>query len=126
MKRTQSGMTLIGFIFVLAVLGVFIYTGMKVIPMYTEYYGVKQAMKAMSMEPGINNASPDRIRSLFFRRLYVNYSENVEEKHLKVERMQGGWKMTVNYEVRKPLIANLDVVGKFQVTQDLTHGGPAD
>lgn len=126
MKRTQSGMTLIGFIFVLAVAGVFIYTGMKVIPMYTEYYGVKQAMKGMSLEPGINNASPDRIRNLFFRRLYVNYSENVEDKHVKIERMEGGWKMTVNYEVRKPLIYNLDVVGKFTATQNLVHGGPAD
>lgn len=126
MKRSQSGMTLLGFILVLAVVGVFIYTGMKVIPMYTEYYGVKQAMKGMSMEPGINNMSPDRIRSLFFRRLYVNYSENVEEKHLKVERIEGGWNMKVNYEVRKPLIANLDVVGKFEATQDLKHGGPAD
>lgn len=124
MKRTQSGMTLIGFIFVLATVGVFIYVGMKVIPMYTEYYGVRQAMKGLSLEPGINNASPDRIRSLFFRRLYVNYSENVTEKNLKIERMAGGWKMTVYYEVRKPLIANLDVVGKFDVTQDLTHGGP--
>ena len=126
MKRTQSGMTLIGFIFVLAVVGVFIYTGMKTIPMYTEYYGVKQAMKGMSLEPGINNAPPDRIRALFFRRLYVNYSDNVTEKNIKIERMEGGWKMTVNYEVRKPLIANLDIVGKFAATQNLVHGGPAE
>ena len=126
MKRTQSGITLIGFIFVLATVGVFVYCGMKVIPMYMEYYGVKQAMKGMSLEPGINNASPDRIRNLFFRRLYVNYSENVEAKHVKIERIQGGWKMSVKYEVRKPLISNLDVVGNFEATQDLVHGGPAD
>ena len=126
MKRTQSGMTLIGFIFVLAVVGVFVYTGMKVIPMYSEYYGVKQAMKGMSLEPGINNASPDRIRNLFFRRLYVNYSEHVEAKHLKIERIPGGWKLSVKYEVRTPLIANLDVIGNFDATQELVHGGPAD
>ena len=48
MKRTQSGMTLIGFVVVLAVVGLFIYVGMKVIPMYTEYYGVRQAMKGRS------------------------------------------------------------------------------
>ena len=33
MKRTHGGMTLVGFIIVLAVAGVFIYMGMKVIPM---------------------------------------------------------------------------------------------
>ena len=126
MKRTQSGMTLIGFILILAMVGLFIYVGMKVVPMYTEYYGVRQAMKGLSLEPGINNASPDRIRNLFFRRLYVNYADNVDQKHVKIERMAGGWKMHVVYEVRKPLIANLDIVGNFNTTQDLVHGGPAD
>ncbi len=124
MKRKQSGITLVGFIVILGVVGLFIYVGMKLIPMYTEYYGVKQAMKGLSMEPGINNSTPDHIRSLFTRRLYVNYSENVEPEHVKIERIEGGWRMNVAYEVRKPLIYNLDVVGRFAATQDLKHGGP--
>lgn len=125
MKRQQSGITLIGFIVILAVVGLFIYVGMKLIPMYTEYYGVKQAMKGLALEPGINNSTPDQIRNLFTRRLYVNYSENVEPKHVKLERIEGGWRMRVAYEVRKPIIANLDVVGRFDTTQDLKHGGPS-
>ena len=36
MKRTQRGMTLISFIIVLAVVGVFVYMGMKLLPMYSE------------------------------------------------------------------------------------------
>jgi hypothetical protein len=126
MKHAQSGMTLIGFIVVLAVVGLFIYVGMKVIPMYTEYYGVRKTLKSMALEPGLNNASPDKLRALFFRRLYVNYSDSVEEKHLKVQRIEGGWNMHVSYEVRRPIIANLDVVGKFDTNQDIVHGGPAD
>ena len=126
MKRTQGGMTLIGFILVLAVAGLFIYVGMKVVPMYTEFYAVKQSLNGLAMEPGISNATPDRIRSLFFRRLYVNYSDNVKPENVKIERGEGGWKMTVSYEVRRPLISNLDVVGNFDATQDLSHGGPED
>jgi hypothetical protein len=87
---------------------------------------VRQAMKGLALEPGINNASPDKIRNLFFRRLYVNYAEHVEQKHVKIDRIDNGWKMRVAYEVRKPLIANLDVVGVFDTTEDLVHGGPAD
>ena len=126
MKRTQGGMTLIGFILVLAVVGIFVYVGMKVIPMYSEYYAVKKSLDGLALEPGIANAPPDRIRNLFFRRLYVNYSENVKKEHVKIERMEGGWKMTVKYEVRRPMIYNLDVVGNFENTQDMVHGGPAD
>ena len=35
MKRNQSGLTFIGFVIVLAVAGLFIYVGMKLVPMYT-------------------------------------------------------------------------------------------
>ena len=37
MKRKQSGLTLIGFIIVLGVVGVFAYCGMKLFPMYSEF-----------------------------------------------------------------------------------------
>jgi hypothetical protein len=63
MRRTQSGITLLGFILILAVVGIFIYVGMKVIPMYSEYYSVKQSLKGLALEPGINNSSPDHIRA---------------------------------------------------------------
>ena len=124
MKRTQGGMTLIGFIIVLAVAGVFIYTGMKVIPMYSEYYAVKQALAGLSEEPEITQKSPAQIQDLFFRRLYISYAENVKPEHVKIERVDGGWNMRVDYEVRKPLMANLDVVGKFSADEKLTNRGP--
>ena len=124
MKRTQRGITLLGFIMILAVAGLFIFVGMKVVPMYMEYYAVKKSLEGLSLEPGIANAAPDRIRNLFFRRLYVNYSENVKPENVKIERAAGGWHMTVKYEVRRELISNLDVVGNFEAAKDLTHGGP--
>jgi hypothetical protein len=34
--------------------------------------------------------------------------------------------MTVQYEIRRPLIANLDVVGRFHAVKELRRGGAAD
>jgi len=119
MKRTQGGMTLIGFTLILAVAGIFIYVGMKVIPMYSEYYAVKKSLDGLALEPGINNASPDRVRALFFRRLYVSYAENVKAENIKLTRKEAGWLMVVDYKVQRPLIANLDVVGNFHVEKEL-------
>ena len=124
MKRTQRGMTLVGFIIVLAVVGVFAYIAMKLVPMYSEYYAVKQALKGLQQEPGIANRDPAKIQDLFFRRLYISYAENVKPEHVKIERVDGGWTMSVDYEVRKPLMANLDVVGKFSADEKLTNRGP--
>ncbi len=124
MKRKQSGLSLVGFLVVLAVVGFAAYVGMKLFPMYQEYYSVQSAMKGLANEPGVADMDPAKVQDLFFRRLYINYSENVKPQNVKFERMEGGWKMRVNYEVRRPLVGNLDVVGKFDKTQDLTrHGG---
>jgi hypothetical protein len=121
MKRKQGGMTLIGFVIVLAVIGFFAYIGMKLVPMYSEYYAVKSALKGLKNEPGIANQAPAKIQDLFFRRLYISYSENVKPANVTLERADGGWVMSVDYEVRKPLIANLDVVGKFSTSESLTN-----
>ena len=121
MKRTQGGMTLIGFIIVLALVGFFAYIAMKLVPMYSEYYAVKQALKGLQAEPGIANRDPGKIQDLFFRRLYISYAENVKPENVEMERVDGGWELSVEYEVRKPLMGNLDVVGKFQASESLTN-----
>jgi len=125
-KHAQKGITLIGFLIVLAVAGFAAYIGMKLFPMYQEFYSVKSSLKGLSNEPGIAGQTPEKIQDLFFRRLYINYSETVKPEHVKLTRIDKGWKMDVNYEVRKPMLYNLDVVGKFTATQDLVRGGTVE
>ncbi|WP_166209971.1 DUF4845 domain-containing protein [Cognatiluteimonas telluris] len=125
MKRTQSGITLVGFILVLAVAGLFVFVGMKLVPMYSEFYSVKSALKGLAEEQGIANEDPAKIQDLFFRRLYISYSENVKPEHVKIKRIDNGWQMDVDYEVRKPMIYNLDVIGKFHASENLTKPSAA-
>lgn len=119
MKRNQSGLTLIGFVVVLSVLGLFAYVGMKLFPMYSEFYSVKQALKGLAAEPGIATQDPGKVKDLLFRRLYVSYAENVKPANVTVKRDGNGYVITVEYEVRRELIGNLDVVGKFHAAEDL-------
>ena len=121
MKRNQSGLTFIGFVIVLAVAGIFIYVGMKLVPMYTEFYSVKKALASLANEDGIANKSAGQVEELFFKRLYMSYALNVKHDHVKVERRETSWIVIVDYENRRPLIANLDVVGKFHAEKVLTR-----
>lgn len=121
--RKQGGMTLIGFLVTLAVVGFAAYILIRLFPMYQEYYSVRSAMKGLANEPGAADMDPSRANDLFFRRLYINYSENVKRDNVKFERIDNGWRMRVRYEVRQPLVGNLDVVGKFDNSQDLVRGG---
>nr|WP_295374889.1 DUF4845 domain-containing protein [Pseudoxanthomonas sp.] len=121
--KRQGGITLISFLIVLGVVGFAAFIGMKLFPMYQEYYSVKSSMKGLESEPGVGDMDPSKIQDLFFRRLYINYSENVKPNNVKFERTDGGWLMRVSYEVRRPLVGNLDVVGRFDNTQELTRRG---
>lgn len=121
MKRKQSGLTFIGFVIVLAVAGLFIYVGMKLVPMYTEFYSVKKALASLANEDGIANKSAGEVEQMFFKRLYMSYALNVKSDHVKVERRETSWIVVVDYENRRPLIANLDVVGKFHAEKVLTR-----
>jgi hypothetical protein len=92
--------------------------------MYTEFYSVKQALAGMAKEPDLGSASKDKIRELFKRRMDMSYANTVLKiDPLKIEATDNGYMLTVDYERREELIANLDIVGKFNATQALTRGG---
>ncbi len=126
MKRKQSGMTLMSFVMVLAVVGFALYIGMKLFPMYQEYYAVRTSMKGLANEVGSADMDPSKLQDMFFKRLDINYSDHVKKENVKFERIEGGWQMKVNYEVRRELVGNLDVVGKFDTSQDLTRRGSGE
>jgi len=45
----QSGITLIGFLILLIVVGFFAYAAMKLVPAYVEYFGVVKAMNTVAI-----------------------------------------------------------------------------
>lgn len=123
MRRNQSGMTLISFVVVAAVVGFFLFIAMKLFPMYQEFFAVKSAMKGLANEMAGANESPAQIKEKFFKRLYIDYSNNVKPEHVRIENRNGGQTMYVNYEVRVPMLYNIDAVGKFSAEQPLGGSG---
>ena len=120
MNRKQGGMTLTSVLMGRAVVGFAVYVGMKLFPMYQEFYAVKTSMKALANEPG--SSDPSKASEMFFKRMDMNYSDSVKRDNIKFDRIEGGVRMVVTYEVRRPLVGNLDIVGNFENSQDLTGG----
>jgi hypothetical protein len=119
--KKQNGLTLIGFIIVLGFVIFISYIGMKIAPIYMEYYGVVSAMNGVAKERGSANLSPYDIRVRVLNRLYVSYSaDNVKEKNIKLVR-RNGVHLRIAYEVRKPVIGNLDVIATFDRSVRLSN-----
>lgn len=114
--RKQEGLTLIGFGIVLILVVFFAYIGMRLVPLYLEYHAVVGAMERLQEDPGAAKLPANRIRERIMRSLYVSYaSDNIQRHHIKIKR-QGGIQVNVAYEVRKPMIGNVDVVVHFDKT----------
>jgi Tfp pilus assembly major pilin PilA len=116
MRRGQQGLTLIGFIVVLVLVGCLAYLAMRLIPMYTEYFSVISAIKGVAQEPGVNTMDEGRIRNLLGRRFNISYIESIEPKDVRIIRNTEGMSLKVDYEVRKPVVYNIDLIGHFEKT----------
>lgn len=115
----QRGITLLGLVIVLFVLGFAAFIGMKLFPVYQEYFSVVQAMKSVAAQPGVSRRQPQEIKEMLMKRFYISYVESVKRQHIKVIQQQG-LTLQIEYEVRRPLIGNIDFVAKFDKSMELT------
>lgn len=127
MKQKQRGMSMLGFLMVLCLVIFFAFCAMKIVPMYIEFYSVKQALKGLAGDQGLAGATKEKIREMYLRRLEMSYADHVKKMDaLRFESGDGGVKMVVDYERRETLMANLDVVGKFHAEQVLARGATGE
>jgi len=117
--RKQKGLTLIGFGLVLVLVVFFAYIGMRLVPLYLEYHAVVNAMEVLQDDPMAAKLSPGAIRERIMRSLYVSYaSDNIQRNDISIKR-QDGVQVRVAYEVRRPMVGNVDVIVSFDRTVTL-------
>lgn len=110
--QQQKGLTLIGFIFVLAIALSISFVGMKIVPIYIDNYSVLRTMKEVASEKGAARRTPYQIRIKLFTLLNINAIDHIKESDVKILR-SSVMKLSVKYEVREPIFGNLDVVVRF-------------
>jgi len=120
--RKQNGLTLVGFAIVLVLVVFFAYVAMRIVPLYLEYNAVVSALNDLQREPGAASMSPQKIKNNISNRLWVSYSsENVKREHIRITR-SNGIKVRIAYEVRRPLLGNIDLILSFDRSVGaLTH-----
>jgi len=114
--RRQAGVSIAGWLIILALIGFFSLATLKLFPMYFEFYQVKGILDNIAKEKEINHDSKEAVWSTLVKRLDISsvYSGNVKRKHLSIKREKNGTVISVRYEDRRPFMGNLDVVGRFE------------
>jgi hypothetical protein len=115
--RKQRGVTMIGWIFLLAPVAVVVYAGIRIGPEYLNYYKVVTALKeTVSVLKSDETVTPATIRSSLSRRFDTGYIDEPSVKDIVVVKEGTGWSMTADYEKVVPLFGNLHLLMTFKKT----------
>ena len=117
-KRQQAGMTLIGLVIVLGIIAFFVTFAMRLFPMYQEYFGVVTVMEGMEKEITTNKLTKQQVMTLLDKRFNTGYIFSVKKDNIELLRGKNNVhvdKIIIDYEVREPFIAHINLVGSFHV-----------
>ena len=98
----------------------------RIAPIYMADATVAAALKGIEQEPGVAQLSPYEIRNRLQRRFDVN-DIDIKTSDVQIKKDSRTLEVSLKYETRKPLLANLDVVARFEHVQriGLAPGGGA-
>lgn len=115
MKSTQTGVTLIGMLIIIMVVGFFGFMAMKLVPAYTEYMGVVKSMNEVA-SAGTSGRSLDEVRRDLLRKMDFQYvgDSTIKPTDITINRNSGGTSvLNVSYAKDIPFLYNIDFLVRF-------------
>src|SRR5688572_12614186 len=98
--RRQEGLSLLGLIFILIIVGLIAVLGMKVFPTFTEYLSIKKAITSVKTAGG----SIPEMRAAFDRQAEVGYIDAINGKDLDIVKNGDDADVGFSYQKTIPLV----------------------
>ena len=117
-KNRQRGLSFLGLIALVGMLGFAAVIGLKLIPIYMDSWKIDTIMTAVISEPGVNEQSRQEVINAMLKRLDIDAVEGVNyrnwKERLSVTKRKNNVTIDVNYEITTPLIGNLSLLAVFE------------
>lgn len=117
--KTQAGMTFIGWVMTLVVIGFFALFAMRLVPVFLEYQAVSSVMSQLETMPPRSSAV--KIRGTLGRSLYINAVDSVNGRDFDIKKKAEGTVVSIKYDARTDFIGNIDLLVTFE--NSVTVGG---
>ena len=113
-KNKQKGLTAISIMLLLIVIAFVAVTILKIMPIYFDSFKVGDVISDLKEERGLGDKTNNEITTIILRRLDVNMVSDVKKDNIFIEKTKNEVLIDVEYEVRKQMFGNLDVVVSFK------------
>ncbi|HLF98756.1 MAG TPA: DUF4845 domain-containing protein [Methylococcaceae bacterium] len=112
-QRKQRGITFLGAVIVLSLIGFFAMLIIKIAPIYMEHAKIKSALENIEAQPDLVSKTKEDIIKMFESRLYINYVEGFKRENILITKHGGYVKVEVIYDKTENIFGNLDVLVRF-------------
>ncbi len=110
----QSGVSMPVMIFLLAIAVAAGTFATKTAPAYLDYNTIDGAIESALADSKLGLKSTSEIRQSIAKRFQINNIEVIDKDEVRIEKSGGRVFVSVDYKVRKDLVANIDLVMDFQ------------
>lgn len=113
-ESAQRGLSFVGWLLVLGVLGFLGSTAIKVIPHYLDYMSLKKIISSVETDQSASINSVSDFYSRVAKGMQINSIQGVDlNKALSITAENHRFVAHLQYEQREPLVENIDLVVKF-------------
>ena len=116
MKQHERGMTFLGMVVILIILGAGLYAAIRLVPVYLEYSKVVRALNQVRDEHAAIDTNQNLIRRSLERRWDVEDIESIGWKEIEITKTSEGFDVGAYYEAERPFVANVYLLVKFDHT----------
>jgi len=111
-RQWQRGMTVIGMLLLIVILGFMALVAMKVVPMYIQYFTIKSTIESIRKEPQLAQMGAIDIQNAIQKRFDIGYVDKITARDLRLRNDRTGRVLDLVYEDDQPLFYGLHIVLK--------------
>ena len=111
-RRQQRGLTLIGFILLITLIGAAGIVAFRAIPIYSEFFTIKRILKEINVENP--ETTPLQIRNQFDLKSSADYVYDIKSRDLDIGKENGRIIVSVRYQKTVPLVYNVSLLFDFE------------
>jgi len=111
--RYQKGMTGLGWIIIIALIGLLTLFTLKTFPAYLNSMTISSILSDMEKEPDMGTKTPSEIMGTLYKRMGVNNVRDIDRDSIYIDSTKDFIILEVDYEVRRNFFGNIDLVMSF-------------
>ena len=120
MQDRQRGMTMLGILLIIIVVGAWVYAGIRLVPKYLEYVRVASTLEKVKEEFESNPGSTEfMLRKAIERHFDIEMVTAVDSNDIEIKKDGGVFTMRANYEDTVPLVSNISFLVTFDKTVEV-------